>query len=107
MQANRTAANDYRVISPGTLETGTYSFSTECGGPEVGAFRAELVFPEPSLSWSHNVDTRDVALSEGITVTWRSNAFDAGRVVVSGGPGGGVFSCVERASKASFWWESS
>lgn len=107
VEARRFPANDYRAVSPGTLQPGSYIVRNGSGGPDVPAFETRFLVPPTDFTWSNGTDP--ASGDEGIAVSWSASGLETGRVVIRGSLsrdgetcGTCAFVCVEQANRGRF-----
>jgi uncharacterized protein (TIGR03437 family) len=75
------------------------------GSTNIGAFNAQIVFPNPLLNWTNQSAAATITRSEGVLVTWTGGS-DNTFVVIGGnsssGTASGMFSCYAPVSAGSF-----
>ena len=86
-------------LPPGTSAKGTYAF-TGSGGPDIGAFSAQITFPGGGSAFNPSIPA-GVTRSQGLTITWtQPGSIDpdefvqiSGFAYVPNGPIGAEFVC--------------
>jgi uncharacterized protein (TIGR03437 family) len=106
--------------TPGTYEAqltagfiptagGTFTFQNGSGGKDVGPFNAQIVFPNPIMTWTNQSAAAIVTRSAGLPITWNGGA--PGTFVYIGGSSSATvggqsvsasFTCFAPVSPAQF-----
>jgi uncharacterized protein (TIGR03437 family) len=93
--------------TPTVFDTGTTTVSNGTGGTKIGAFRASVNMPAPSITWTNASSLTTLQRNQPLTVTWSGGA--PGQYVVmtvssasADIRAGARLFCIEKATAGSF-----